>query len=295
MQSITHSYSEKDIYKVKLYGTNRRGVSHETVGFRAVNSGMGPKAYSKLSTYVGVAPLTVNFDGSYSRSSGGTLEHDWRLGNDPNLKGSSSDSNFSYTYTEPGIKFVDHMVKDSNGNFDMTFRKIWVLNPDDVSEDNVSPTVVLNSSHFHIDGLSVSTSATLSDSDGQILLTEWDWGDRTVDIFRYDKGSTQHQYSESGSYTVTVRVFDNMGAMATATYSLSLSESMDEGSFISFTEEEYPDESQSSSAIYWDPERDNHRNLEREDRVKTGCHTKRDGQIRCYSSKYVEKLGKIYE
>ena len=316
--TITHSYPERGIYRTWVYGTNDNGVVAEAGARVIANSGLSPKASSKLSTYVGVAPLTVSFDGAYSRLSqpgSGSLKHFWDLNSSPDLKRGSSSSNFSYTYETAGNKYINHAIKDSNGNSDMIFHKVIVLDPDDVPDDNMSPTVRLDQDHFRINGLSVSTSAVLADSDGSILFTEWDWGDRTVDVFHYNEGFTNHQYAAAGTYTVTVRVFDNAGAVTTATHDLTLTAPSslplsplgingedhltslsEETHWASLSEEEKENLSENFSValprerkLERDPafllEENKRVSLERDERAKTGCEMKSNGQIRCYSSK----------
>ena len=306
--SITHNYDEKGLYRIRAHGTNENGVSAQSVAHATVISGIRPVPISKLSTYVGVAPLTVSFDGSYSRAltpGDDSLEHYWELGNRySDLKKSSFSSNFSYTYETPENKYISHSVKNSNGNFDILFHKVVVLDPDDVTDSNMSPTVSLDRSHFTIDGLNVSTSAVFSDPDGSILFTEWDWGDRIVNVFRHNAGSVNHNYAIGGTYTVTVRVFDNMGAVTTATYELEvypppqslLEDNRKESHLTSLNDEERKNLSENPSvALPWardweeDPafllEKSKHARFERDERAKTGCEMKSNGQARCYSSK----------
>ena len=71
VESFTYSYSKRGVYQNIMRATNEHGLSDRTYSQVVVNSGKGPKARAKFSSYVGTAPLTVNFDGSSSTSPAG--------------------------------------------------------------------------------------------------------------------------------------------------------------------------------------------------------------------------------
>jgi len=71
--------------------------------------------------------------------------------------------------------------------------------------------------------LTVSLTASASDTDGSIASYEWDLGDG---VFAQDTGTVntlQHTYTNAGDYTLRVRVSDNDGGTATATALLTVS------------------------------------------------------------------------
>lgn len=224
--NITHSYSKKGIYKHRLYITNSYGTSEDfTSIFTNVHSGNPPTANYRLSTYIGPAPLTVNFDGSQSHSSSGVSEYYWMLGNSDELNNSSDQSQFSYTYETPGKRYVDFIVKDNNGNFDIGFPLVHVLDPAEIPANNQNPVVSIDSNNIVINDLDVRLNdINMSDADGEILFTEWSWGDGDIEVFRRPEKSPRHTYQDYGTYTLTVRVFDNFGAIATATHNITLME-----------------------------------------------------------------------
>ena len=68
---------------------------------------------------------------------------------------------------------------------------------------------------YSLDGLGIATDASGSgDADGPIVAYRWSFGDGTTDT-----GVTaSHAYSRAGTYTVTLTVTDEAGAMASAEY-----------------------------------------------------------------------------
>ena len=153
-----------------------------------------------------------------------------------------------------------------------------MLDPADVDANNQSPTVTIETNSIFINDLELYMESTMS-ADGHIRYTEWDWGDGKVDVFRYDENSPYHEYDNYGTYTVTVRVFDNMGAITTATYDATLSDSSSSSSRSASRASKQKASSSQSVPI---PARQND-NRFREDRSKTGCYRKEDGQVRCYT------------
>ena len=279
--SIDYSYSKKGIYRTEMRATNRQGISLRKGNLTAVSSGQGPSAYAKLSTYIGSAPLIVNFDGSHSKSPARITDYDWHIADYQDVDKAFHTATASYTFKKPGDRYPNLHVKDSNGNFGANFYKVTVLDPDDVDSNNQSPTVRINTNEIQVNDLEVDMAATFSDSDGNIRYTEWDWGDGVIDVFRYHEDSPYHRYEDYGSHTITVRVFDNMGAITTATHNITLKKPQNA-----------PPQSLRSAPIARGQEQTqrvlpaqqfNNRNLFEEERYKSGCHKKEDGQIRCYA------------
>ncbi|MCZ0932735.1 MAG: PKD domain-containing protein [Oligoflexia bacterium] len=287
VSSLSYSYSKRGVYKNYMTVTNQYGFSKSAQSWVTVNSGAGPKAGAKFSTYIGSAPLTVNFDGSYSQSPASITDYDWNLGNYDDIDRSFTGSNVSYTYKEPGEMYQLLFIKDSNGNLDVAFYQVTVLDPSDVSPTNQSPSVSINTNAISINNLTLNMESTLSDPDGHIRYTEWDWGDRGIDVFSHSESSPSHTYESYGSYTVTVRVFDNMGAIATASHDITLTQPTPQNSArsapVGFEGQEQTQRVSIPKKHFSSQDRFE------EDRQKDGCYRKDDGQMRCYSSEYKER------
>jgi len=83
---------------------------------------------------------------------------------------------------------------------------------------NQPPTAVFNPTVTNL-AVSVDGSGS-SDPDGSITSWSWSWGDNTAD----GTGQTaNHTYAAAGTYTVTLKVTDNMGATGSVSKSVTVS------------------------------------------------------------------------
>lgn len=80
---------------------------------------------------------------------------------------------------------------------------------------------ILSSSPFLV-GTPIIFEATFSDSDGKISEVKWDLGDGSSLQHGPDINIVQHIYSAPGTYTVTLTVFDDNGATAQASNTLTI-------------------------------------------------------------------------
>ena len=283
--SISYSYAKKGVYTNDLRVTDSTGISQSAYNWTVVNSGEGPKAIAKLSTYIGTVPLTVSFDGSNSTSPGTITDYDWHIADHNDTEKSFQQSTASYTFEDSGEKYQELIVKDSNGNFDVNFQQVTVLDPDDVNPNNQAPTVQINANQIVINDLAVNMNATFNDSDGRIRYTEWDWGDGVVDVFRQHEDSPSHSYENYGSYTITVRVFDDMGAITTASHDITLVRSQQAPPRAQRSAPIEKEEEQSKRVYLPTHQFSNRDRLQQEEREKEGCYKKQDGQMLCYASR----------
>jgi PKD repeat protein len=109
-------------------------------------------------------------------------------------------------------------VTDDDGATDTTTREV------DVSAGNSPPNASFTFSPSNpTTGDRIDFDASGSSDDGSITSYEWDW---TSDRAYETTGETaQHSYTDSGSYTVTLRVTDDDGATSTTTREIDVSSS----------------------------------------------------------------------
>jgi PKD repeat protein len=166
----------------------------------------GVNASNVPSTETGVAPLTVNFNGTGSTAVRPISSYAWDFGNGETATGPTAFT----TYTTPGTYQAKLTVTDADGDKDVQIRTITVNEP-----PNVPPTAAIGSSGsggqapyaVSFDG------AGSSDPDGSIASYAWDFGNgRTAST-----PQASANYTQPGTYTVTLTVTDNRGATGTAT------------------------------------------------------------------------------
>jgi PKD repeat protein len=166
----------------------------------------GVVASNVPSVTTGIAPLTVNFNGTGSTAVKPITNYAWDFGNGQTATGPTAFT----TYPDPGTYQAKLTVTDSDGDKDVSIQTITVNPP-----PNVPPTATIGSSGSGgVVPYTVSFDGSgSSDPDGSIASYAWDFGNgRTATT---PTGSAT--YTQPGTYTVTLTVTDNRGATGTAT------------------------------------------------------------------------------
>ena len=169
-----------------------------------------PTAIIQTDLSSGYAPLTVNFVGSNSTDSDGSITaYAWNFGDNS----SSSLANLSKTFTNPGSYSVTLTVTDNDGLINTATKNISVLNnpPNAVANLNLTTGIA---------PLTVTYNASAStDSDGSIAAYAWNFGDGGTRT----NASGQYIFNNPGTYNVTLTVTDNSGTSDTDTVQVIVS------------------------------------------------------------------------
>jgi PKD repeat protein len=166
----------------------------------------GVNASNVASVNTGVAPLTVNFNGTGSTAVKPITSYAWDFGNGQTATGPTAFT----TYATPGIYTAKLTVTDSDGDKDTQTQTITVNEP-----PNAPPIATIGSSGSGGQApyaVSFDGSGS-SDPDGSIASYAWDFGNgRTATT-----PTASANYTSPGTYTVRLTVTDNRGATGTAT------------------------------------------------------------------------------
>ena len=149
--------------------------------------------------YEGTAGSPVDFDGSDSSDSDGSIESwDWAFGDG----GTASGATTSYTYGAAGTYNVTLTVTDNSGDSNSASTNAVI------GADSQPPLAVAGGPYQGTVGSSVRFDGTGSrDADGSIQSYAWEFGDGGV-----GSGPTpRHTYNDSGDFTVTLTVTDDSG------------------------------------------------------------------------------------
>ncbi|QSX37654.1 PKD domain-containing protein [Shewanella sedimentimangrovi] len=188
--------------------TDYASLGRYSISGTAVDGGTAavPTAAMALSYTPGPAPLSVNFDGSGSDDSDGTImSYDWNFGDGTNASGAE----VSHVYQAPGDFTVVLMVTDNDNLSDQASQVVNVQNQPPVavgSADTLSGTAPLT---VNFDG----SGSHDQDSAGTISNYQWNFGDGSG----ASGVNASHSYSQAGSFTPTLTVTDNLGAMGMTT------------------------------------------------------------------------------
>ncbi len=196
--TISHTYAVGNSYKVTLTVTDSIGATGTQSQTVIANA---PPVASFVFVCNG---LTCSFDGSGSRDPDGTItSYSWNFGNGVTASGPS----VSDTYAAGGQYTVTLIVADNGGATNAESQTVIV---------NAPPVASFT---FSCSAFTCTFYGSGSfDSDGTIASYAWQFGDSTAGT-----GVTvKHTYRAPGTYTVTLTVTDNGGAIGVQSNNLTL-------------------------------------------------------------------------
>ncbi|MBL3619163.1 MAG: PKD domain-containing protein, partial [gamma proteobacterium endosymbiont of Lamellibrachia anaximandri] len=146
---------------------------------------------------------TVNFTGSFTDpGTADTHTIEWDFGDGTTATGSVTPS---HLYAEDGVYTVTLTVTDDDGGVGTASMTVTV--------ENVAPTVDAGADQTITEGDTASFAGSFTDPGTlDTHTTEWDFGDGTTESGNL---SPTYTYAEDGTYTVTLTVTDNEGAVGT--------------------------------------------------------------------------------
>ncbi len=225
--SFTHIFGLDGAYQYLVTGFDAStGQETETSLSLTVDSASGGivstglRAIMSASPLSGVLPLTVNFDGELSVGNIARVEWDWN-GDGVFDFNSGTSLTASHTYSQNITANAVMRVIDVSGQIDTAGVTISVEAP----EGNRAPLAALVSDeNSGIAPFKVNFDASGSqDSDGQILVHEWDFdGDGVYDLNSGTIPTASNTYAQSATYNAKVRVTDDDGGTAVAGVTISV-------------------------------------------------------------------------
>lgn len=178
-----------------------------------------PTADLSISSTMGLAPLTVNFDASGSTDPDGTsLSYRWKMGDGTPVVINQNPTK-THTYTVPGQYEVRMTVIDSDGLKDVVSQLITVQDPN-APVDPVASVQV--SSTGGLAPLPVTFDASGSyDPDGNIGWYRWKFGDGSP-VKMVTSSTISHTYTAPGVYEARLTVIDNDGNKGSFTTTITV-------------------------------------------------------------------------
>lgn len=162
-----------------------------------------PIARGSISKSQAVVNETLTFDASQSSDPDGQItQYRWEFGD-----GSASNLTVAtHAYSQPGTYAVRLTVTDNQGATGQVQGQVTITggnNQAPIARAQISPNPALINQNISFNG------ATSSDPDGQITQYLWSFGDGTTS----PQSVTTHAYAQAGTYTYTLTVTDNGGAI----------------------------------------------------------------------------------
>lgn len=163
--------------------------------------------------YTGAAGQAVQFDGSASSDTDGTIaSYDWDFGDG----GSATGANPTHTYASDGSFTVTLTVTDDDGATDTATTSATIS-----AVANEAPFADHGGPYTGTVGQSISLDGSASfDADGTIVSYAWDFGDSNVG----SGAQPTHSYASAGTFTVTLTVTDDDGATDEVTTTATITE-----------------------------------------------------------------------
>ena len=176
----------------------------------------------------GQAPKQVSFSdaGSYDPDGGAIVQWEWNFGEPHNGQGgwhdfTSTQGSAAHTYVSPGTYNAHLRVTDDEGSKDTARIELTIT-----ADGNVAPVAMASAAPLSgAAPLEVDFSAAgSSDSDGFVVMWEWDFGDSVFLDFTSTMGETSFTYTAAGTYTAVLRVTDDNGATAVDSVEITVSD-----------------------------------------------------------------------
>lgn len=206
---ISRRFDDRGVREYQLLVTDSRGYTARGFGTVIVEDQFNGLVQNTLfDPKVGVAPVTVSFDGSTSVSDSPIVAHEW------NYNGAviSRESAGTHVITTPGQHYIHHSIRNEAGEEKRTTVSLLVLAPGSIPPNNLPPVANISVSgdpatrNFGLVGVGST------DPDGYVLGHEW----RVNGVKVSDNGYLNYPFTENILYHVELTVTDNWGARASA-------------------------------------------------------------------------------
>ncbi len=205
--TVTHVYSASGTYAVNLVVLDANGAA-STVFNQNVTAVPLPVNQAPSARFAAAANgLSAGVDASLSTDPDGIItSYAWSFGEPGSSTNTANGKTATHTYGATGTYSVTLVVTDNTGLTATSLQQVNI-----VGTPNVNPIANFTSTR---DALLVNfTAAGSIDSDGTISTYSWNFGEPNSPTNTATGVTTTHAFKFAGSYTVTLTVTDNRGAI----------------------------------------------------------------------------------
>ena len=191
-QHPSHTYSDNGFYTVAMTVLDAEGASSSFS--QSILAGEMPNNPPAANFIYNASGLTATFIDQSTDSDGTIVSYDWDFGDGS----SSSEQNPVHTYSGTGYYTAVLTVTDDDGDSSEKSKSVYV------NESSINDPPVADYS-YTVSGLMVMFHDLSTDSDGNIIIWNWDFGDGGTSPYQ----NPTHTFNAGGTYTVTLTVKDN--------------------------------------------------------------------------------------
>lgn len=209
-EAVQHVFRQVGTFEVQLTIIDSDQVSHIGVIPVQVDKA-GVSAVIAAQPFAGPAPLKVKFDGSASSTDEGEIvNYIWEF---PGREPINYGAQIEYEFKQIGNYIVKMSILTSKGQ----------TASDEIIVSARAPIVSADFRLIPTSGTApMLVQATPSISKGIIREYEWDWGDGTRVETLFAPDATQHTFTQSGEYIVTLRMTDQSGIVSEKTRTIQI-------------------------------------------------------------------------
>ncbi|MGB9135286.1 MAG: PKD domain-containing protein [Candidatus Bathyarchaeia archaeon] len=202
--TVDHAYGDSGIYTATLTITDNDGGTASSSATKIVLNRPPVASFTESATTV-YTHSSITFSATASYDPDGTIaSYTWNFG-DGNIT-TVANPGVTHAYADDGTYNVTMTIADNDGATSSATATKSILNGAPIASFTETSSTVLT-------GEIVSFNATMSyDSDGTITSFVWTFGDGT----NASGVAVTHSYVDNGTYTVTLSIRDNDGAMSTS-------------------------------------------------------------------------------
>ncbi|MGC1165812.1 MAG: PKD domain-containing protein [Solirubrobacterales bacterium] len=215
--SASSSYATVGARTVRLRVTDSAGLTVTTsVSVTVTNRAPEPSFTATPNPVLSGSNTVLN--ASASKDPDGTIaKYEWDLdGNGTYEVNGGSSSSTTRSFATSGARTVGLRVTDNLGTAATTTRIVTVTNRAPTASFTVSPSSVPTATNIALN------AGGSSDPDGTIAKYEWDFDNNGTFDATTATSSTTTSYATAGARTIALRVTDNLGATATTTRSVTV-------------------------------------------------------------------------
>lgn len=203
--SVIHSFPTNGVYQVTLKVTDDNGATDSVTQAVSVTSSVNLLPTADF-TFECIG-LSCTFTNASTDPDGFVISYLWDFGDGV----TAADINPSHTFSAAGTYAVTLTVEDDAGDTASTTKDVTVV-------DNMIPTASFT---FTCTDLVCDFDGSgSSDLDGTIVSYTWDFGDGNTLVT--SGSTTSHTYTAGGTFTVTLTVTDDMGAIGDTSQPVSV-------------------------------------------------------------------------